>query len=195
MWWGACDALALPHLLAPLPDIARENAPRFTARLAGPRPALFEVVIDELCGAATPLLLVVEDAHRADDATLDLLKYLGRRVGRTHALLAASFRDDEVGATHPLRRVPGELPPAARSYLPVPRPSPAAVQTLALRTPSSGPSPATSACSSATAPGASSRVGARWPWPVRRATRPRWPAPSSIPAPPAICGARPMCRP
>ena len=133
VWWGACDALETPHPLAPLLDIARECAPRFAARLDGPRPALFEAVIDELRGAATPLLLVVEDAHWADDATLDLLKYLGRRIERTHALLAVSFRDDEVGATHPLRRVLGELPPAARSYLPLPRLSAAAVQTLAQR--------------------------------------------------------------
>ena len=63
--------------------------------------ALFEAVIDELRGAATPLALVVEDAHGAVDATLDLPKYLGRRDGRTHALLTASFRDDKVGATHP----------------------------------------------------------------------------------------------
>ena len=121
VWWGACDALETPHPLAPLLDIAREQAPRFAARLDGPRPALFDAVLDELRHAATPLLLVVEDAHWADDATLDLLKYLGRRIEGTHALLAASYRDDEVGATHPLRRVLGELPPAARSYLPVPR--------------------------------------------------------------------------
>jgi len=133
VWWGACDALETPHPLAPLLDIAREQAPRFAARLEGPRPALFEAVIDELRLAATPLLMVVEDAHWADDATLDLLKYLGRRIERTHALLAVSYRDDEVGATHPLRRVLGELPPAARSYVPVPRLSAAAVQTLAQR--------------------------------------------------------------
>ena len=42
--------------------------------------------------------MVVEDAHWADEATLDLLKYLGRRIERTHALLAISYRDDEVTA-------------------------------------------------------------------------------------------------
>jgi predicted ATPase len=54
-----------------------------------------------------------EDAHWADDATPDLLKFLGRRTERTRALLTISFRDDEVTASRPLRRVIGELPPAA----------------------------------------------------------------------------------
>lgn len=133
VWWGACDALDTPVPLAPLLDIAREAAPRLAARLDGPRPALFEAALDELRLTPGPLLVVVEDAHWADDATLDLLRYLGRRIERTHALLAVSYRDDEVTPTHPLRRVLGELPPAQRSYLPVPRLSAAAVEALARR--------------------------------------------------------------
>ncbi|HEY6133973.1 MAG TPA: AAA family ATPase, partial [Rubrivivax sp.] len=133
VWWGACDALQTPHPLAPLLDIARERRPRFAAALDGPRAALFEAVLDELRLAAEPMLVVVEDAHWADDATLDLLKFLGRRIERTRALLAVSYRDDEVGASHPLRRVIGELPVAARINVPLPRLSPAAVETLARR--------------------------------------------------------------
>ena len=133
VWWGACDALETPHPLAPLLDIAREQKPRFAALLDGPRPALFEAVLDELRLSPGPLLMVVEDAHWADDATLDLLKYLGRRIERTHALLAVSYRDDEVTASHPLRRVLGDLPPAARSHLPVSRLSQDAVRVLAQR--------------------------------------------------------------
>ncbi len=131
VWWGACDALETPHPLAPLLDIAREHKPRFAALLDGPRPALFEAVLDDLRFSPGPLLMVVEDAHWADDATLDLLKYLGRRIERTRALLAVSYRDDEVTASHPLRRVLGELPPAARSHLPVSRLSQDAVRVLA----------------------------------------------------------------
>jgi predicted ATPase len=133
VWWGACDALQTPHPLAPLLDMAREGKPRFAAHLAGPRPALFEAVLDELRLAAAPVLVVIEDAHWADDATLDLLKFLGRRIERTKALLAVSYRDDEVGASHPLRRVIGELPVAARINVPLPHLSPAAVQALARR--------------------------------------------------------------
>lgn len=131
VWWGACDALQTPLPLSPLLDIAHEARPRFATKLDGPRPALFEAVLDEMRGAAAPVLVVIEDAHWADDATLDLLKFLGRRIERTHALLAVSFRDDEVTATHPLRRVIGELPPAAVTRIELPRLSPQAVAALA----------------------------------------------------------------
>jgi DNA-binding CsgD family transcriptional regulator len=133
VWWGGCDALGTPHPLAPLLDIAREHRPRFASRLDGPRPALFEAVLDDLRLPAEPLLVVIEDAHWADDATLDLLKYLGRRIDRTRALLAISFRDDEVTAAHPLRHVIGEWPRAVRTMVPVGRLSPAAVELLARR--------------------------------------------------------------
>ena len=131
VWWGACDALATPHPLAPLLDIAREAAPSFTAALACPRPALFEAVLEALRRASRPVLMVVEDAHWADEATLDLLKFLGRRIARTHALLVVSYRDDEVTASHPLRRVIGELPPDALIRVPLLRLTPAGVQQLA----------------------------------------------------------------
>lgn len=131
VWWGACDALETPLPLAPLLDIARQAQTRFAGQLQGPRLALFESVLEEIRLAAGPLLVVVEDAHWADDATLDLLKYLGRRVDRTRALLAISYRDDEVTASHPLRRVLGELPPTLTARLSLKPLSAAAVETLA----------------------------------------------------------------
>lgn len=131
VWWGACDALDTPHPLAPLADIVRDAVPALAGPLRGPRPALFEAVLDALIQCHSPVLMVIEDAHWADAATLDLLKYLGRRIDRSHALLVVSYRDDEVTLTHPLRRVLGELPPAHRIHLPVPRLSPQGVEALA----------------------------------------------------------------
>ncbi|MDQ6627577.1 MAG: AAA family ATPase [Pseudomonadota bacterium] len=133
VWWGGCDALQTPHPLAPLLDIARDAEVRFADRLAGPRPALFEAVLDDLRLPADPVLMVIEDAHWADDATFDLIKFLGRRIERTHALLVVSFRDDEVPAAHPLRRVIGELPRAALTRIELSRLSPEGVETLARR--------------------------------------------------------------
>jgi DNA-binding CsgD family transcriptional regulator len=131
VWWGACDALETPLPLAPLLDMAREGGARFATLLDGTRPALFEAVLDDLRLAPGPVLVVVEDAHWADDATLDWLKHLGRRIERTHALLAVSYRDDEVTLAHPLRRVLGDLPPSRTARLTLPGLSPAAVQALA----------------------------------------------------------------
>jgi predicted ATPase len=53
--------------------------------------------------------VVVEDVHWADEATVDLLRILGRRLGRMSALLLATYRDDELGDDHPLRVVLGDL--------------------------------------------------------------------------------------
>ncbi|MFO1327862.1 MAG: AAA family ATPase [Rubrivivax sp.] len=133
LWWGRCDALDTPHPLAPLLDIARDARPHFAGRLHQPRPQLFDAVIDELRHATTPVLMVIEDAHWADEATLDLLKFLGRRIEGTHALLAISYRDDELTSAHPLRRLLGDLPPAVLTRLPLQRLSEAAVQGLAER--------------------------------------------------------------
>ncbi|HEY3061708.1 MAG TPA: hypothetical protein VGL99_22275 [Chloroflexota bacterium] len=47
--------------------------------------------------------------HWADEATFDLLRFLGRRIATTHALVLATYRDDETNTSHPLRLVLGDL--------------------------------------------------------------------------------------
>ena len=116
--WGACDPLFTPRPLGPLHDIAAElggGVPSALAREAG-RLEVFVAVLDAL--GREPRCIVFEDLHWADEATLDLLAWLGRRIERTHTLLIATCRDDEVGRAHPLRRLLGLLPGAARIGLP-----------------------------------------------------------------------------
>jgi DNA-binding CsgD family transcriptional regulator/tetratricopeptide (TPR) repeat protein len=110
--WGACDALFTPRPLAPLHDIARQTqGALLTAVNSGAnRDEIFTAALDEL--ERGKALVVFEDMHWADEATLDLLKYLGRRIHRTHTMLVATYRDDEVGSRHPLRFVIGDLPRA-----------------------------------------------------------------------------------
>lgn len=129
--WGSCDALFTPRPLAPLHDIARQTpGPLLTALTSGAsRDVIFSLTLDELERA--PALLVFEDMHWADDATLDLLKYLGRRIERTHSLLVLTYRDDEVGSTHPLRFVIGDLPRARTQRMMLPPLSETAVAQLA----------------------------------------------------------------
>jgi len=70
---------------------------------------------------ATPTLLVLEDLHWADEATLDLLGYLGRRLDGFPVLILGTFRDDAVGASHPLTILLGDLatrPGVARMHVP-----------------------------------------------------------------------------
>jgi hypothetical protein len=52
---------------------------------------------------------VIEDAHWADGATLDLIRFLARRVAALRLLLVISFRDDELAPTHPLAVTLGDL--------------------------------------------------------------------------------------
>jgi len=112
--WGACDALVTPRPLAPLRDIARQTrGPLLAAIAAGvSREAVFTAALDEV-DRERGALVVLEDVHWADEATLDLLKFLGRRIPLTRALLVATFRDDETGPRHPLRVVIGDLPNAS----------------------------------------------------------------------------------
>src|SRR6202044_3894928 len=95
------------------------------------RDDIFTAALDELEREKT--LVIFEDMHWADEATLDLLKYLGRRVHRTHAMLAVTYRDDEVGQRHPLRYVIGDLPRASVHRMPLSPLSESAVAQLASR--------------------------------------------------------------
>ena len=56
-----------------------------------------------------PSILVFEDVHWADEATLDVLKYLGRRMQGVPAVMILTYRDDEIGQRHPLRLLLGDL--------------------------------------------------------------------------------------
>src|SRR5882757_11064798 len=72
---------------------------------------IFNAALDELERGALALV-VFEDMHWVDEATLDLLKFLGRRIDRARAMLVVTYRDDEVGAVAKLARQAGR-PPAS----------------------------------------------------------------------------------
>jgi DNA-binding CsgD family transcriptional regulator len=132
--WAACDDLVTPTALGPFRELARliGGAPAQAAAIPGiSQGELFPLLLEALSAARRPMLLVVEDAHWADAASLDGLKYLGRRIGRIGAVLVITYRDDEVGAQHPLRFVLGEFPTDVVLRIPLGPLSPAAVARLA----------------------------------------------------------------
>jgi DNA-binding CsgD family transcriptional regulator/tetratricopeptide (TPR) repeat protein len=113
--WGACEPLSTPSPLAPIAEIAVECGGGLKEAL-GRELRPFEVM-EELARelARQPVTtLVVEDLHWADDATLDVLRLLGRRSEDVPALIVASYRDSELDRFHPLRRVLGDLAAAVR---------------------------------------------------------------------------------
>lgn len=132
IFWGACDALFTPRPLGPLHDMAAGGRlPRVATLLAGEgnRATIFTAFFEELLNR--PAVAVFEDVHWADEATLDLLRFLGRRIEQTSALVIITYRDDELGPRHPFRVVLGDLTSAAVTRLTLNPLSPAAVEVLA----------------------------------------------------------------
>ncbi len=107
---GACDGVITPRPLGPVHDLAAQaGRPLADALGAGStRYELLAALLDELESAA-PTVVVLEDLHWADEATLDLLRLVARRLAGTGALVVGTYRDDEVGARHPLRVVLGDI--------------------------------------------------------------------------------------
>lgn len=114
--WGGCDRLVTPRALGPLHDIGRQAGGVLADRLGAgaAQEEIFAAFLEELSGPRqrSRPVVVVEDVHWADEATLDWLVWLGRRIGRLPALLVVTYRDDEVGAEHPLRGALAALPSA-----------------------------------------------------------------------------------
>jgi DNA-binding CsgD family transcriptional regulator/tetratricopeptide (TPR) repeat protein len=109
--WGACDALRTARPLGPVHDIARTLGGGLAEAIATaqPRHELFTALLDALCPPRGARLVVIDDVHWADEATLDLLMFLGRRIRQTRALVIAVYRDDEVRRDSPLQTVLGDL--------------------------------------------------------------------------------------
>ena len=108
--WGACDALITPRPLGPLLDVARETGGELAelVRVGALPHDVTSVLLGELT-RPPPTILVFEDVHWADGATLDVLRLLGRRVHGVQALVLVSYRDTELDPFHPLRQVLGEF--------------------------------------------------------------------------------------
>jgi DNA-binding CsgD family transcriptional regulator/tetratricopeptide (TPR) repeat protein len=109
--YGACDGLFTPRALGPLFDVATQTGGGLLAacKAERPREELFGTLLETL--AEEPTALVLEDLHWADEATLDLLRHVGRRLRHLPVVMLATYRDDGLSARDPLRIVLGELGP------------------------------------------------------------------------------------
>ena len=109
--WGACDGLFTPRPLGPLFDLADDLGGDLLAlcRAQAPREELFGALLRQLSEAGHVTVVVVEDIHWADEATLDLLRFLGRRIRNSTVMIIATYRDDELAAGDILLTALGEL--------------------------------------------------------------------------------------
>ena len=110
-FWGACDGLFTPRPLGPLFDIAAKLGGELLelCRADAPRADLFSALLRQISEPGELRVLVVEDIHWADEATVDLLRFLGRRIRDSNVLLIVTYRDDGLSATDPLRMALGDL--------------------------------------------------------------------------------------
>jgi len=117
--WGWCEALFTPCPLGPLQDMGQLLDPRVAALLkqAAPPERLFPALLNALQHSGDTIILIFEDVQWADNATLDLVKYLGRRISLLPTVLVLTLRSDEIGADHPLTHVLGDLPSASVSRI------------------------------------------------------------------------------
>ncbi|GHF13088.1 ATP-binding protein [Pseudolysinimonas yzui] len=105
---GSCDAMSTPRTLGPLRDLTDAVGARLAEALrGGDRDEVFSAIQEEL-KAAPGTILVIEDAHWADEATLDVVRFLARRIDTLPGVVVLTYRD-ELDRDHPLTRLLGDL--------------------------------------------------------------------------------------
>src|SRR6187549_3575617 len=111
IYLGACDALFTPRPLAPLYDVMWQiNSDLWSgSHSIEQRSQLFAGFFRELSKKNEKTLIVFEDVHWADEATLDFIKFFVRRITQLPCLFILTYRDDEIHPAHPLRNVLGDL--------------------------------------------------------------------------------------
>jgi len=129
--WGGCDAVTPARPFAPVVDMADEIGGDLRDALReGDKHRTSDAFLALLRRPAPVRVVVFEDVQWADEATLDLLHVVGRRLRTFPVLVIATYREDEVDAGHPLRLALGDLPANSATNLRLPPLSPAAVRML-----------------------------------------------------------------
>jgi len=130
--WGKCDELFTPRPLGPLFDIAGASGKLAELLQGEATPHEAASALAETLVARSPTIVVLEDMHLADEATLDVLRILGSRASSLPALIIVTYRDDTLDRWHPLRLVLAEVAGAAAlTRVKLPRLSPEAVAGMA----------------------------------------------------------------
>ncbi|MFA9431855.1 AAA family ATPase [Egicoccus sp. AB-alg2] len=107
---GACDDLVTPRLLGPFRDMVRGTQAPLAGALesAGSRDGVLGAIQAELSSPLRTTVAVIEDLHWADEATLDAVRFLARRIADEPTVLVTTYRDD-LPADHPLLAATGAL--------------------------------------------------------------------------------------
>ena len=132
IYQGTCDALFSPRPLAPLYDVLLQmgsELPAYSGNIED-RTSFFTRCFQQLNTRRGVTILVFEDIHWADEATLDFIKFLARRITQLRCLFMLTYRDNEIHSRHPLRYVMGQLQPDTVTRIQLPPLSKHAVEEL-----------------------------------------------------------------
>ncbi len=113
IYQGICDALFTPRPLAPLYDVLLQlgkDIPEGNIDITN-RTAFFTNFLQGLSDRRKVNVIVFEDIHWADEATLDFIKFLARRISQLKCLFVLTYRDTEIHFSHALRNIVGQLNP------------------------------------------------------------------------------------
>ena len=127
---GACDDLFTPRSLGPFHDMVPSAGPDVAAALAAMDREGLLSALGGLLGDGRPTVFVVEDAHWADDATLDVLRWLLRRLVDHRGLVVLTYRSTDVASGHPLQRLLGSVPASIAHRIELPALGPEAIASL-----------------------------------------------------------------
>jgi DNA-binding CsgD family transcriptional regulator len=106
---GRCESLSVPVPLAPVRELAAAADVPDLAELNGDdRFALAGSLVGAI-RARGPAVVVFEDLHWADPATLDVVRLLARRVEGAGVVIVLTYREEELGANPPLAILIGDL--------------------------------------------------------------------------------------
>jgi DNA-binding CsgD family transcriptional regulator len=130
--WGGCDDLLTARPLGPVWDMALDEPSLGQALRGQDRYEVFGLVLELMARSLRPTIVVIEDVHWADEATLDLVKFLGRRIDRTHGLLVLTYRDGQMPGDQPLRVALADIGASVLERITLSPLSPAAVSEMAL---------------------------------------------------------------
>jgi predicted ATPase/DNA-binding CsgD family transcriptional regulator len=132
---GACENFGTAEPLGPLRDLTREAGWTLPEALSSAenRIALFSEVFRLLNEGTTASLVMIEDIHWADDSTLNLIRYFGRRIRSSRILLLLTARRDDPDQRSRLRGALADIPSTSLTRIDVPALSKTAVNELAER--------------------------------------------------------------
>jgi DNA-binding CsgD family transcriptional regulator len=113
LWAGACHPLSTPRPLGPFAELAEQLGGELAATVArAGKPHEVAAALSRTASAEGAAVVLLDDLHWADDASLDVLRMLARPLHERALMVIASYRDDEVSGS--LQAALGDLSHATR---------------------------------------------------------------------------------